>query len=168
MQNYPKAGYLINEQDVKLHRKYFEEMCDMIGIKVIYKAPRKDKKYTQYGEFDTNYYEPLLVGCIFEEHPQQQTMKKLGWVSELDAGKSIIHVPYNLPELQEGALFIIPSGIDNAQGRVFRLIKLSNIMLVPASITCEIAPEYDTSFDRTQLEDFKRTDFNLLNEEEED
>ena len=26
MQNYPKAGYLINEQDVKLHRKYFEEI----------------------------------------------------------------------------------------------------------------------------------------------
>lgn len=166
MQDNLKTGYLINDKDVKLHRIWFEEMCDMIGIKVIYKAARKDRQYTDYGEFESHYYEPIVVGCIFEEHPTQYTMKKLGWVSELDENTSIIHIPYNLPEIQVGALFIIPSGIDNTKGRVFRVIRMSNTMIYPASITCELAPEYEDSFERAQLADFRNNDFTLLNQDE--
>ena len=40
--------------DILLHRKYFEEMVKLIGINVIYKAPRKDKHYSDYGEIESN------------------------------------------------------------------------------------------------------------------
>ena len=54
----------------------------------------------------------------------------------------MIHVPYDLEHLQVGCLFIVPSGLDNAEGRLFRVINMQNIMMYPASIACEIAPEY--------------------------
>ena len=56
----------------------------------------------------------------------------------------MIHVPYDLPGLQVGALFTVPSGLDKSKGRVFRVISMSNIMIYPASIACEIALEYDS------------------------
>lgn len=155
------TGLLLNKNNITLHRTYFKEMVKLLGINVIYKAPRPDKHYTDYGEVESNYYESTVVGCIFDEHPTQQTLRKLGWASELQENSSIIHVPYDLKGLQQGALFIVPSGIDGAEGRVFRVIKLSNIMIYPASISCEIAPEYANDFDRTLL-DVSQTDFNLL------
>ena len=131
----------------------------------MYRAPREDKHYTTYAEIESNYYEPILTGCIFDEHPTQQTMRKIGWVSELQEGASIIHVAYDLPKLQQGALFIIPSGIDNAVGRVFRVVKLSNGIVYPASMTCEIVPEYTNQYERA-LNDFRARDFSLLRGEE--
>lgn len=164
MENNSKYGTLING-DIKLHRNWFKEMCKLIGIQVVYRAPQPNKHYTTYAEIDSNYEKPKIVGCIFEEHPEQQTLKKLGWVSELQDSASIIHVPYDLEGLQQGALFIVPSGLDNAEGRLFRVSKLSNIMVYPASITCQIVPEYTDTFSNAQLE-FKRSSFNLLQEEE--
>lgn len=154
-------GLLLNT-DIKLHRQWFIEMCSLIGIKVIFRAPLPGKTYTGNGELSSFYNIPVLSGCIFEEHPSQQTLKKLGWVSELQENASVIHVPYDLVGLQQGALFIIPSGIDNAQGRLFRVIKMSNSIIYPASITCELIPEYENEFVRENLT-HKHSDFNLLN-----
>lgn len=151
--------------DILLHRKYFEEMVKLIGINVIYKAPRKDKHYSDYGEIESNYYEPIVTGCIFEEHPSQQTLKKLNWVSELQENSSIIHVPYDLPYLQRGALFIIPDAINPKNGRLFRVDKLNTIMIYPASVTCEIVPEYENTFSNSDLT-FETTTFNLLSTDE--
>lgn len=153
--------------DAKLHRSWFKQMTKLIGINVIYRAPKPSKHYTTYAEIESNYEKPQVVGCIFDEHPQQQTLKKLGWAAELQESESIIHVPYDLEGIQQGALFIIPSGIDNAVGRLFRVSKLSNIMIYPASIACQIAPEYENTYEKSQS-DFKHTSFNLLNDEDED
>jgi hypothetical protein len=89
-------------------------------------------------------------------------------VTELQEGSSIIHVPYDLKDLQVGALFIIPSGIDTAQGRVFRVISMQNTMIYPASIACEIAPEYFDSDEKTITRDFSKTNFTALVDYEED
>ena len=159
-----KYGTLLTP-DIKLHRNYFNEMVRLLGIQVIYRAVKPGKKYTNYAELDTNFEAPLLEGCIFDEHPTQQTLKKMGWVSELQESSSIIHVRYDLPNIQQGALFIVPSGIDNAKGRLFRVVKLTNGMVYPASITCEIVPEYENTFEES-LHDHKYTSFNLLGEEE--
>lgn len=159
-------GLLLHEKDIKLHRKWFEEMCKLIGIKVIYRAPRPDKHYTTYTEIESNYEKPEVISCIFNEHPDQQTLKKLGWMSELDTEPSVISVPYDLKGLQQGALFIVPSGIDCAQGRLFRVTKLSNTMIYPSSITCQIIPEYENTFSNDEY-DYKHSSFNLLNEEDE-
>ena len=157
-----KYGILLNG-DIKLHRKWFEEMCNLIGINVVYRPLKLDKHYTTYTEIDGNYEQPLIVGCIFEEHPEQQTLKKLGWASELQENASIIHVPYDLVGIQQGVLFIIPSGIDNAKGRLFRVSKISNIMVYPASLTCQLVPEYEDTYSESQS-NFKHSSFNLLKE----
>lgn len=159
-----KTGILLNN-DIKLHRMYFKEMCSLIGINVIYRAPKKDKHYTTYAEIKSNYQDPILLGCIFDEHPTQQTLKKMGWVSELQENSSIIHIPYDTPDIQQGSLFIIPSGLDDGKGRLFRLIKISNIMVYPASIACEIVPEYETTYEESQ-NNFDNSSFNLLREED--
>lgn len=72
------TGLLLNASNIKLHRQYFSEMVKLIGIQVLYRAPREGKTYNGYGELDTFYYEPIKIGCIFNEHPTQWTMKKLG------------------------------------------------------------------------------------------
>ena len=150
-----KYGILLTP-DIKLHRLYFKEMVKLQGINVIYRSLKSGKKWTTYGEVDSNYNKPEIVGCIFDEHPTQQTLKKIGWVSELQESSSLIHVPYDTTGLEVGCLFIVPSGLDDGKGRLFRCVKLSNIMVYPASMTCEIVPEYeDTSFNLLNEEDYR-------------
>lgn len=159
-----KYGILLTP-DIKLHRMYFKEMVKLLGINVIYRAVKSGKKYTTYAEMDTNFEKPLLEGCIFEQHPDQQTLKKIGWASELQEGASIIHVRYDLPGLQKGCVFLVPSGLDDGKGRLFRVTKLTNSIVYPASITCEIVPELENTY-HPSLNNFEQTSFNLLNEEE--
>ena len=156
-------GLLIN-QDIKLHRHWFKEMTRLIGITALYRTLKPGKKWTSYAEIDANYFPAEPVGCIFNEHPDQKTMKKMGWVSELQDGESIISVPYDLKDIQVGSLFIIPSGIDCAKGRLFRVVELLSIMIYPASMTCKIVPQYEDDYNRAML-DHSTNSFNLLEEE---
>lgn len=162
------TGLLLDKQNITLQRVYFEELVRLKGINVIYRAPREDsKRYNGYGELDTFFYEPMVVGCIFEDHPTQWTMKKLGWNSELQEDTSLIHVPYDTPKLQLGSLFIIPSGIDDAEGRLFRITKMSTISIFPATVACQIAPVWTNTFEESQF-NHEDNNFNLLKDEEED
>ena len=160
MDNY---GLLINS-DAKLHRGWFEEMTRLIGITALYRAVIPGKKYTTYAEIDTNYRPAVPVGCIFMDHPDQKSMKKMGWLSELQDDDSIISVPYDLPDIQVGCLFIIPSGIDNTKGRIFRVVEISTSMIYPATVTCKIVPQYENDYD-DRLLDHRTNSFNLLSEE---
>ena len=146
MSNSQKYGQLLTP-DIRIHRQYFREMVKLLGIRVLYRAPKIGKTYTTYREIDANYEDPILIGCIFDEHPSQQTLRKMGWVSELNENSSFIHVDYDLPNLQQGALFIIPSGLDNGKGRLFRVVKMVNEIVYPSSMTCEIVPEYEDDFE---------------------
>lgn len=161
-----KFGTLLTP-DMKLHRKYFEEMVKLYGINVVYYAPRKDKEYTLHGELFSNYQEPEVVGCIFQEYPDQRSMRKKGWVVELQEGASLISVPYDLHDLQSGALFAIPSGIDNTKGRLFKVVQLISTMMYPSSVTCEIVPEYEDIMPESKL-NRQYQDFNLLAQEDDD
>ena len=142
--NKTNYGLLINK-DITLHRAWFKQMTALHGINCKYRAPLDNKEYDMYGDLQTGYKPEILVGCLFEEHPNQKSLKKAGWVAELQEGSSIIHVPYDLQGLQVGALFEVPSGLDDSKGRLFRVISLSNIMIYPASIACEIALEYESN-----------------------
>ena len=141
------TGLLLNKEDIELHRQYFEEMVDLIGIKVLFRSPKTDN-INLYGEIDDNYNSPQLVGCIFDEHPTVWTMKKMGWASELSEEMSIIHVPYDLKGLKKYSIFIIPSGVDGSEGRVFRVNKMSTTLVYPASIACEIGPVFKNNNER--------------------
>lgn len=162
------TGLILNQNNLKLQRFYFKQMVRLIGINVIFRAPKdSSKEYNGYGELDTFYEEPSVVGCIFVEHPNQYTMKKMGWNSELNEDVSLIQVPYDLKGLQRGALFIVPSGLDNAEGRLFKVEDMSTISVTPAYITCKLAPVWKSTFERGQFSHVQN-DFNLLNDEEED
>lgn len=63
-------------------------------------------------------------------------------------------------------MFIIPDALNPKQGRVFRVVEMSVGLVYPASITCEIVPEWQNNFESAQLA-FPRTNFNLLAEEDE-
>lgn len=158
-------GLLLKQKDILLQRKYFEECVTLLGVKVIHRAPRPGKTYTTYAELSTNYFNPVAVGCIFDEHPNQRTMKKLGWNAELGENASIISVPYDLEGLQQGSLFIIPSAFDNTKGRLFRVVEITGIMIYPASLTCKLVPEYENNFTSDSF-DHKFNSFNLLARED--
>lgn len=158
-------GLLLNEHNIKLQRTYFQEMVRLLGVYVVYRAPRKDKHWTQYQEIESNYENPILVGCIFNEHPDQKSLKKMGWVSELQDNESLISLGYETENLQAGCLIVIPSSYDNTKGRLFRIVRMSNIMIYPASITCVCVPEYETEFEPV-LTDHETSSLNLLIEEE--
>lgn len=159
-----KFGSLLTP-DIKLYRQYFEELVSLYGIKVVYYAPRTDKHYEMHGELFSNYQEPEVIGCIFDEYPDQRSMRKKGWVVELQDGASLISVPFDLHDLQRGALFAIPSGLDNSKGRLFRVESLINTMVYPSSITCEIVPEWEDTMPDSKL-NRQYQDFNLLAQED--
>lgn len=138
-------GLLLNGKNIKLHRNWFKQFVALHGINCKYRAPLSNKENDIHGDLQTGYKPAITVGCIFEEHPNQKSLKKAGWVAELQEGSSMIHVPYDLPDLQVGALFEIPSGLDDGKGRLFRVISMANIMIYPASIACEIALEYESN-----------------------
>ena len=85
--------------------------------------------------------------------------------AELQKDSSLIHIAYDTPDIQQGALFIVPSGLDDGKGRLFRCVKLTNSIVYPASIACEIVPEYEDTYQNTN-NDFMHSSFNLLNEED--
>jgi hypothetical protein len=161
------VGILLNGNNIKLHRQYFKQTIKLIGINVIYRAPMENKTWDGYGELDSSFYPPEIVGCLFTEHPNQKTLKKLGWVAELQENSSIIEVPYDLKNLQQGSLFIIPSGLDNAKGRVFKVVGMESIAVYPSTILCEIIPVYENRFDRSQLQ-HTDNDMNILLESNSD
>lgn len=163
------TGLLIDKQNTNLQRQYFKEMLRLKGIMVLHRAPRPESKdYDLHGELDALYCEPTQTACIFEEHPNQWTMKKLGWATSLQEDVSLIHIPYDLEGVQAGSLFIIPSGLDNSEGRVFKVIRMSNIAVFPSEIICEIAPMMVNRLAKSETTDFTMTNFNLLNEEKDD
>lgn len=158
-------GLLIRGKDLLLQRNYFKEFVKLLGVQVEHLAPRPDKHYTTYSELVSNYYEPVKVGCIFQEHVDQKTMHKLGWNAELDTNMSVISVPYDLEGLQKGSLFYIPSAFNPENKRLFRVEEISGIMIYPASLTCKIVLEYQTTVSSNLVKN-PYNSYGLLNRED--
>lgn len=159
------TGILLHKKDIELHRKWFKQMVKLIGLNVLYRAPRESKTYDTWGELDTAYYEPILVGCIYQDHPTQQTAKKLGWNAELSEGATLIVVPYDLPKLQVGSLFIIPSGLDDGQARVFKVIRMKVTAIFPSEIVCELGPMIKSNHEAGLSKDFSKRNTSVIVEQ---
>ena len=166
--NNADTGLLLNEQNIKLSRQFFKEFLRLHGLNITYRKPiATSKDYNMYGELDTNYEQPIKVSCIYDEHPTQKTMRKIGWNAELADTSVVIHVPYDM-DVETGGLFVIPSGLDNSIGRVFKVLRMSNIAIYPASIACELGPMFINNTEKSTIENFKTSNFNLLDDESED
>lgn len=179
MENRGDTGILLSDKNIKLHRSWFKQMCSLIGIQVNYFTPI-DKSYNAYGELNPDYVAKTeKVGCIYDEHPTQKTMQKLGWNAELADSSVVIHVPYDLEGLEAGCRFDLPSGIDGAEPRHFKVLRMSNIAVYPASVACELGPVLINTFKNDPIEpdqpnheitedlinDFDDSNFNLLGDE---
>lgn len=162
------TGLLLNKKNITLHRSWFKQMCDLLGIKVLYRAPIEGKHYDGYGELNAYCEAPQLIHCIFDDHPTQSTMKKLGWIAELNESTTLIHVPYDLKGLQAGALFEIPNGIDDSGTRLFKVLKMKVSPIYPASVTCELGPVLKSTVELHEIHDFRNSDFNVLIDPEEE
>ena len=62
-------------------------------------------------------------------------------------------------------MFAIPTGVDNGKARLFRVSRMSNTMIYPASVTCELIPEYENTYS-SAAKDYTRSSMNLLKDEE--
>lgn len=51
---------------------------------------------------------------------------------------------------------------------MFRVISMQNAMIYPASIACEIAPEYEDIDEKVLFTDFKNETLTLLKDNEDD
>jgi hypothetical protein len=157
-----KYGALL-KGDARIFRQYFAEMVRLIGIQTFYRCTKPGKTYTTYAEIDSNYEEPIQVGVIYHDHPDQKTLKKMGWVSELSEEAIMLDVPYDLVGIQKGCLFLLPSGLDNGQSRLFRVNQLQNSVVYPTAITCELVPEFENTLPRAITNhEFKNKNFTLM------
>lgn len=80
----------------------------------------------------------------------------------------MIHIPYDVPGIQAGGIFTIPSGLDDAEPRKFKVLRLQNSAIYPSSITCELGPLLEDMDEKSTVRDFRSSNFNLLADDEED
>ena len=79
MSDRPKDYGILLNKDIKLHRTYFKQMCQLLGIHCQYRSPIDSyKTFNLHGDLDAIYNPPQDVMVIFEEHPDQKTLKKHG------------------------------------------------------------------------------------------
>lgn len=141
----------IIREDAVIFQEYFNEMLEMYGIDVLY-YQRKEKcsEWNAVGELSANYYSPIEAKILFDQIPSVKTLKKLGWVTELDSQQPIVHMKYDLPGLQQGCLIKVkdPLSLSN-DGRMFRITKMSTGIIYPFSITAQIVAIVGTDIEET-------------------
>lgn len=141
---------LLNRQDSKIFRGYFNEMCKLIGISVGYQYVTK-KELTIHSEDNSELSMPIRIDILFDENPNIDTLNKIGWVSELNDQKPIIaNLPYNTPNLTVNARIIVESIDGVARPRVFRIIKIQSDLEFPDAYTCALVPVFDQYTQKNQ------------------
>lgn len=141
---------LLNRRDSLIYRKFFSEMCKLIGISVGYQYITK-KEMTIHSEDNSEFSMPIRLDILFDENPSVDTLNRLGWVSEINDNKPIvINVPYNTPHLTVNARIIVESTDGTPRPRVFRITTIKSDLEYPDAYTCIIAPVFDQYVQRNQ------------------
>lgn len=141
---------LLNRQDAKIFRGYFNEMVKLIGQSVGYQYVVK-KELTIHSEDNSILSAPIRINILFDENPQVDTLNRLGWVSELNQQKPIvINMPYNTPNLTVNARVTIESVDGVARPRVFKITKIVSDLEFPDAYTCAIVPVFDQYVQKNQ------------------
>lgn len=131
---------LLLQNDLEIHRHYFEEALDYFGIDAMYYQVKDGSQhYTVEGEQSSNYYDPTPIKLIFDQVPKVGTLKKLGWVTELTSdAQPIIHIPFDTPGIQVGVLFKVMDPLNQKQGKYFRATKMTTGIIYPSAVTMQI------------------------------
>lgn len=129
----------IIQNDAKIFKYYADEALDLYGIPCQYFQCKPGKSFTTLGEMKSCYYDAVWTKVIFDQAPNVKTLRKLGWVTELDEQQPIVHVKFDLPGIEIGCLFNIKDPLRVDKGRMFRITKMSVGILYPATLTCQLA-----------------------------
>lgn len=134
---------LLNRQDALIYRRYFKEMCKLIGISVGYQYIIK-KELTIHSEDNSTFSMPVRIDVIFDENPSIDTLKRYGWVSELNEQQpTLCHFAYDTPKLQVGCRVMVEATKGTPRPRVFSISKISNDLEYPDSYACALVPVFD-------------------------
>lgn len=134
---------LLNRQDARIFRGYFSEMCKLIGISVGYQYVT-EKHMTIHSEDNSKFSMPVRLDILFDENPSNDTLNKLGWISELnDQNPIIANLPYNTPNLTVNARITVESIDGVARPRVFKITKIQADLEFPDAYTCALVPVFD-------------------------
>lgn len=127
------------KRDALMFRKYFKEMLRKYGIDCSYFEVKEGTvKYNVSGELSAEYKDPIGSQVLFDQVPKVSTLKKLGWNTSTDESQPLIHVDYDLPSLQVGALFSIEDPLRPGKGRLFRVTKMSVGIIYPMCVTAQV------------------------------
>lgn len=158
---------LLTRDDSLIFRKYFSEMCKLLGQSVGYQYVTK-KDVTIHSEDNSEFSMPIRIDILFDDNPSIDTLNRIGWVSELNEQQPIIaNLSYNTPHLTVGARIIIGSVEGTDRPRVFSVTKIASDLEFPDAYTCALVPVFDQYKQKNQYtlvntekmneEDSKRT-----------
>lgn len=138
------------QNDLEIQRYYFNDACDFYGISARYYQVKPGMRWTVAGEMKANFYDPVRTKLIFDQVPKVSTLKKLGWVTELDQDSHpLVHLQFDLSGLQVGCVIEIKDPLTVDKGRLFRITKMSTGIIYPASVTCQLVPIVGTNPEET-------------------
>ena len=145
---------LLTQDDSTLYRGWFKEVSKLRGFSVGYQYPLGTDK-TIHSEPNIRLSEPENIDIIFNENPTVDTLRKLGWVSELNDQKPIIaQLPFDTPHLARYARIIIPPFLEiNSRSRVFQITNMKTIIEFPDCWTVSLVPVFDSYQDDNEYID---------------
>lgn len=141
---------LLVRNEALLQRRYFKEMCKLVGISCAYQWVT-DKKYTIHSEKNFKYSQPVRMDIILDENPTIETLNTYGWLSELgDTLPLIAHIPFDTPNLMVGCRITLATIRGTDRPRVFDITKIGSNLEYPDSYTVALAPVLDQFPQRNQ------------------
>lgn len=134
---------LLTRDDSLIFRKYFSEMCKLLGQSVGYQYITK-KEVTIHSEDNSEFSMPIRIDILFDENPSIDTLNRIGWISEINDQQPIIaNLSYNTPNLTVGARIIVGSVDGTDRPRVFSISKIASDLEFPDAYTCALVPVFD-------------------------
>ena len=158
---------LLNRSDSRIHRRFFSEMCKLIGMRVEYQYVVK-QSLTLHSEDNSDLSAPIPLDILFDENPSVDTLNKLGWMTELNMQQPVVvNLPYNTPHLTVNARITVESSDGTPRPRIFKITKLQSDLEYPDAYTCAMVPVLDqyeqtnqytiTNYEKLNTDASKRT-----------
>lgn len=135
---------LLTQEDATVYRGFFREMCELLGQTVQYQYPLNVNK-TIHSEPNIELSDPIRLDIIFNENPTVDTLRKHGWVTEINGSLPVIaQIPYDAPGLARYARITIPPVGNVMRERIFEVTAISTILEYPDCWTVRLVPVYDS------------------------
>ena len=154
---------LLNRSDSKIFRRYFREMCKLIGIQVYYQFVKK-QEMTIHSEDNSDLSLPMPLNIIFDENPNIDTLNALNWLTEIGQQQPVIaNLSLNTPHISVNARITVESIDGTKRPRIFRITKIQSDLEYPDAYTCALVPVLDQYI---QTNDYGMRNYEKINTKE--